>query len=158
MATPDRAVPGEAVPGKAAPVKAPPIAGVLETGLYVDDVERARGFYEGVLGLTPMVADARLCAYDAGPASVLLLFKRGGTLEPVVLPGGAIPPHDGHGPLHYALAIPPGSDKAWAAHLAAHGVEIEGRVTWKAGGVSLYVRDPDGHLLELATPGLWKNY
>ena len=28
----------------------------------------------------------------------------------------------------------------------------------KMGGESLYFRDPDGHLLELVTPGLWPNY
>ncbi|MBB3770346.1 catechol 2,3-dioxygenase-like lactoylglutathione lyase family enzyme [Angulomicrobium tetraedrale] len=136
----------------------PPIAGVLETGLYVDDVPRARSFYEGVLGLSPMVADERFCAYNAGPASVLLLFRRGATLEPLTLPGGVIPAHDGHGPLHFALAIPVDSLDPWIVHLAVKGIGIEGRVDWKGGGTSLYLRDPDGHLVELATPGLWANY
>lgn len=136
----------------------PPISGVLETGLYVDDIEAARAFYEGVLGLKPMIADARFCAYNAGPASVLLLFKRGATLAPVVMAEGTIPPHDGHGPLHYALAIPESSLERWVAHLAAHGVAIESRVEWRRGGVSLYFCDPDDNLVELATPGLWPNY
>jgi len=136
----------------------PPIAGVVETGLYVDDLARARGFYENVLGLRPMIADERFCAYDAGPGSVLLLFLRGATLEPVRMAEGTIPPHDGHGPLHYALAIPESSVEQWAAHLAAHHVAIESRVDWKGGGVSLYFRDPDGNLVELATPALWPNY
>jgi catechol 2,3-dioxygenase-like lactoylglutathione lyase family enzyme len=46
----------------------------------------------------------------------------------------------------------------WLAHLAAHGVAIEGRNDWQRGGRSVYFRDPDGHLLELATPGLWSVY
>lgn len=136
----------------------PPITGVLETGLYVDDLTRAREFYERVLGLEPMVADTRFCAYNAGPASVLLLFKRGGTLEPVEMEGGIIPPHDGHGPLHYGLAIPSGSEASWQAHLVAQDVTIESRIDWDGGGTSLYFRDPDGNLVELATPGLWLNY
>jgi catechol 2,3-dioxygenase-like lactoylglutathione lyase family enzyme len=137
---------------------APPLSGVLETGLYVDDMPRARAFYERVLGLEPMVADDRFCAYRAGPGSVLLLFLRGATLEPVVMAEGTIPPHDGSGALHYALAIPESSLAHWEQHLAAHRVPVEGRVNWKGGGVSLYFRDPDNHMVELATPGLWPNY
>ena len=40
----------------------------------------------------------------------------------------------------------------------ANNIAIEGRTTWKRGGESIYFRDPDGHLLELATPGLWAIY
>jgi catechol 2,3-dioxygenase-like lactoylglutathione lyase family enzyme len=137
---------------------APPLGGVLETALYVDDMPRARAFYEGVMGLSPMVEDARLVAYPLGPGSVLLLFQRGSTLQPVSLPGGTIPPHDGAGPLHIAFAIARETLDAWAERLGAHGVPIESRVAWPKGGISLYVRDPDGHALELATPGLWANY
>lgn len=136
----------------------PRISGVLETCLYVDDLTQARAFYDRVLALPVLFADDRLVAYDAGPASVLLLFRRGSTLNTVRLPGGAIPPHDGQGALHFALAIPRDALDAWRAHLAAEGIEIESEVTWPAGGVSLYFRDPDGHLAELGTPGLWKNY
>ncbi|GEP09007.1 VOC family protein [Methylobacterium gnaphalii] len=137
---------------------APPLGGVLETGLYVDDMLRARDFYEGVLGLRPMVEDGRLVAYPVGPSSVLLLFRRGGTLHPVTLPGGVVPPHDGTGPLHMAFAIPTESLEAWAARLDAYDIAIESRVSWPKGGISLYFRDPDGHAIELATPGLWANY
>lgn len=139
-------------------MSAPAISGVLETGLYVADLPRARDFYERVLGVRPMIADDRFVAYDAGPASVLLLFLRGATLDPVTMKGGIIPPHDGTGPLHYALAIPADSLDAWRAHLAGAGVALESEVVWPRGGVSLYFRDPDDHLVELATPGLWANY
>ncbi|WP_119153217.1 VOC family protein [Caldimonas tepidiphila] len=137
---------------------APPLGGILETGLYVDDMERARAFYERVLGLRPMFVDARLAAYPVGPASVLLLFQRGTTEVPAPLPGGTIPPHDGPGRLHYAFAIAAVQLEPWRARLAAHGIAIEGEVRWPKGGHSLYFRDPDQHLVELATPGLWENY
>lgn len=136
---------------------APPLGGILETALDVDDMDRARRFYEGVMGLVPMVEDARLVAYPVG-AGVLLLFRRGSTLEPVTLPGGVVPPHDGSGPLHMAFAIAAETLDAWIARLAAHDVAVESRVAWPKGGTSLYLRDPDGHALELATPGLWRNY
>jgi catechol 2,3-dioxygenase-like lactoylglutathione lyase family enzyme len=132
--------------------------GVLETSLYVDDLERAARFYEDVLGLPVLTSDSRFRAYDVGGRSVLLLFRRGATLETVRMPGGTIPPHDGHGPLHIALAIPAGELAAWEDRLAGHGVAVEGRTDWSRGGKSVYFRDPDGHLLELATPGLWAIY
>lgn len=136
----------------------PPIHGVLETALYVDDLARARAFYVGAFGLAPVFEDARLCALDAGHRSVLLLFLRGATLEEVRLPGGVIPPHDGSGPVHIALAIAAADLAAWEDTLARLGIAVEGRTRWPRGGVSLYVRDPDGHLVELATPGLWTTY
>jgi|SRR5947209_1240184 len=136
----------------------PKITGILETALYVDDLERAARFYEGVLGLKPINKDQRFAGYDAGPRSVLLLFKRGSTLETVHMPGGTIPPHDGQGPLHIAFAIAADALGDWETHLAAHDLAIEGRTDWPRGGKSIYFRDPDGHLLELATPGLWPNY
>ncbi len=138
-----------------APPPPPPLAGVLETALYVEDMDRARAFYEGVLGLAPMFADARLTAYGIARGSALLLFLRGSTGQTVRLPGGTIPPHGGSGPVHYALAIAAADLAAWEARLAACGVAIEGRTLWPRGGRSIYFRDPDGHLGELATPGIW---
>jgi catechol 2,3-dioxygenase-like lactoylglutathione lyase family enzyme len=131
---------------------------VIETCLYVDDLDRAAGFYERVLSLSVLTSDARFRAYDVGGASVLLLFQRGATLETVNMPGGTIPPHDGHGPLHMAFAISADALLQWEARLRDHGIAIEGRTEWSRGGHSIYFRDPDGHLLELATPGLWAIY
>ena len=139
------------------PDPAPPLSRVLETALYVADMARARDFYERILGLAPAFADERLTAYPIG-GTVLLLFLKGGTTETVHMPGGTIPPHDGDGQLHYALAIAATDLPAWEARLAAHGVAEEGRTRWPKGGTSLYFRDPDGHLGELATPGIWPNF
>jgi len=131
---------------------------VLETCLYVDDLDRAARFYEQVLELKLLTSDSRFRAYDVGGKSVLLLFRRGATLETVRMPGGTIPPHDGHGPLHIAFAVGTDELAQWEERLQERGIEIEGRTTWTRGGHSIYFRDPDGHLLELATPGLWATY
>ncbi len=136
----------------------PELDGILETALYTDDMAQARAFYEGVLDLQPIFEDARLVAYGIGGRDVLLIFRRGTTRETVTLPGGTIPGHDGAGPLHIAFAISREALTAWEQHLAARGVAIEGATSWSRGGRSIYFRDPDGHLLELATPGLWSVY
>ena len=109
-------------------------------------------------GLNSIYRDTRLCAYDVGGRGVLLLFLRGHSLQTVHLPGGTIPPHDGSGPVHIAFSIAADELAAWEARLAEAGIAIEGRTTWSRGGTSIYFRDPDDHLLELATPGLWPGY
>jgi catechol 2,3-dioxygenase-like lactoylglutathione lyase family enzyme len=131
---------------------------VLETALYVDDLARARKFYVEVLELKPVFEDSRLVACDVGGVSILLLFQRGASAHTTRMPGGTIPPHDGAGPLHMAFAIAADALAGWEKRLAAHGIAIEGRTAWPRGGHSVYFRDPDGHLLELATPGLWPTY
>lgn len=137
----------------------PAIERILETALYVDDLDRATAFYRDVMGLRVLDAGPRLVAIDAGHASVLLLFKRGATLQGVNLgTEGYIPPHDGNGPVHLAFAIRREELGAWAHHLMEHGVFVESRVLWDRGGKSLYFRDPDGHSVEIATPGVWATY
>jgi catechol 2,3-dioxygenase-like lactoylglutathione lyase family enzyme len=136
----------------------PKLDHVLETALYVDDLDRAHRFYAEVLTLAPLYRDGRMCAFAAGGRSVLLLFLRGSSLETVTMPGGTIPPHDGHGPLHIAFAVGKEELPHWEEQLSRHHIAIEGRTDWPRGGRSVYFRDPDGHLLEFATPGLWAVY
>jgi catechol 2,3-dioxygenase-like lactoylglutathione lyase family enzyme len=136
----------------------PSLERILETGLHTADMERARRFYEEVMGLAPMFSDKRLTAYDAGGGSVLLVFLRGASEEPVAVPGGTIPGHGGAGRLHFAFAISADQLGTWEEQLRRHNIEIEARMDWERGGKSIYFRDPDGHLVELATPGLWPNY
>jgi len=136
----------------------PELNGIVETAIHTGDMVRARAFYEGVLGLQPIYTDSRLSAYAVAGKDVLLVFLKGATGETVVLPSGTIPGHGGDGTLHVAFAIGADELAQWEKHLADRNVAIEGRNTWSRGGRSVYFRDPDGHLLELATPGLWSVY
>jgi catechol 2,3-dioxygenase-like lactoylglutathione lyase family enzyme len=137
----------------------PSIERILETALYVDDLDRATAFYRDVMGLRVLDSGPRLVAMDAGHASILLLFKRGATLAGADLGAeGRIPPHDGGGPVHFAFAIRAEELPGWERHLQDHGIDIESSTRWARGGTSLYFRDPDGHSVEVATPGVWATY
>jgi catechol 2,3-dioxygenase-like lactoylglutathione lyase family enzyme len=136
----------------------PQITGVLETALYVEDVERSAQFYRDLFGFEPMVQDQRFCAMNVAGKQVLLLFRIGSSAGPLEIPGGTIPGHAGSGTTHLAFSIDKAELDPWRERLGAQGVAIESTVSWPMGGVSLYFRDPDQHLLEMVTPGLWPIY
>ena len=130
----------------------PKTQGILESSLYVDDVARSARFYEKIFGFR-VISDfgERGCAVEAGTRQVLLLFKKGGSVRMET-------PHDGDGELHVAFAIQPEDLAAWEGWLAENEIVVEEKRTWELGGQSIYFRDPDRHLLEIATPGVWSIY
>ena len=132
----------------------PQVNGILETSIYVQSVARSFDFYQRVFGFElldasdhPLSDDTRLGVLRAGDHSVLLLFKRGGS-----------PDTDATGSIHVAFAIARPHLDQWENWLRELGIVIEKRMTWKFGGQALYFRDPDGHLLEVVTPGVWTIY
>lgn len=137
---------------------APRVNRVVETAIYVADLDASAAFYDRVFRFPALHRDARVAAYDAGDSTVFLLFKRGASLTETVLPGGVIPPHDGSGPAHFCFAVDAEELGRWETHLGNLGIDIENRVRWDRGGASIYFRDPDQHLVELGTPGIWRTY
>lgn len=130
----------------------PKTDGILESSLYVSDVPRAVSFYEDTFGFHVISEfGERGCAMQAGLSQVLLLFRKGASTEMQTS-------HDGHGELHVAFAIPSGELANWESWLQSKGIPVEEKRQWERGGWSLYFRDPDRHLVELATPGVWSVY
>jgi catechol 2,3-dioxygenase-like lactoylglutathione lyase family enzyme len=129
----------------------PKTDGILESALYVSDLARSIQFYERIFGFRVISDFGRGCALQAGDRQVLLLFKKGASREGTT-------PHDGDGELHLAFAIRAEELAAWESWLARNGIPVEEKTVWKLGGHSLYFRDPDRHLLEIATPGVWSIY
>ncbi len=137
------------------PDPAPPITGLLETSVYAEDVEQTAAFYRDLFGFKTLVDSPRLVAFEVADRHVLLVFQRGATEADVVDARGTIPGHDAAGRVHLALSIAAADLAAWRARLAERVIPIAGEYRWRRGGTSLYFRDPDGALVELATPGLW---
>ena len=130
----------------------PKSEGILESSLYVDDVARSVRFYEKIFGFG-VISDfgERGCAMEAGPRQMLLLFMKNGSRAMET-------PHYGDGELHVAFAIRAEDLTVWEEWLVANGIAVEEKRAWERGGHSLYFRDPDRHLLEVATPGVWSIY
>jgi catechol 2,3-dioxygenase-like lactoylglutathione lyase family enzyme len=116
------------------------------------NVSHSVQFYKKIFGFQ-VISDfgERGCAMRAGSRQVLLLFKKGGSRN-------MVSPHDGDGELHLAFGIAADELTSWEAWLAENGIAVEETRTWEFGGHSLYFRDPDRHLLEIATPGVWSIY
>ena len=127
-------------------------AGLLEVALYVDDMDRAAAFYGALFGFEVIAAGNRLYALAVQPGQVLLLCKRAASAA--LAPGA----HAATGEQHVAFAIPASDLDAWTDKLSRLGIAIEETKKWDRGGTSVYLRDPDRHLIELATPGVWSVY
>jgi len=128
---------------------------VLETSLYVDDLDRAVAFYEGVLGLRKIddgyFAGGRGAALQVGTgASVLLLFR-----AELTRAGGELPTHGTTGAGHVAFRVEAEKLAAWRKRLQERGVPIEKEFAFGNHPASLYFRDPDGNSLELAVAAIW---
>jgi len=111
--------------------------------IVVSDLSRAEAFYVEVLGL-PVERrwndeDGRHRSTWVNLAAGFLALERAGAEGPTrtdLAPG-----------LHcLALQIAPGERESWRARLAAAGHPVE-----RESPFTLYVRDPDGHLVGLST-------
>lgn len=132
-------------------VPPPAIDRVLETCLYVDDLELAEAFYRDTLGLEFVSRQKDRHVFFRCGSTMLLIFNPIESRQPNM----EVPPHGADGSGHIALAIDAAQWKAWETRLNDHGVEIETVVEWPRGGKSMYFRDPAGNSLELAMPSIW---
>jgi catechol 2,3-dioxygenase-like lactoylglutathione lyase family enzyme len=127
------------------------IQAIIETAIYVDDLDATEEFYRGILGLRVIGKESgRHVFFQVGDSDVLLAFMPDATLK-----GDVLPAHGARGAGHFALGIERQDLDGWRQHLKDHGVVIEKEVEWPSGGKSLYFRDPAGNSEELITPGLW---
>ena len=127
-----------------------PIDRVLETILYVDDLDAAERFYGEVLRLELDSRKDGLFVFFRCGDGMLLLFE-----PEAASTGRNVPAHGARGPGHACFAVAEDALPAWQARLAAAGVAIEQEMSWPRGGRSFYFRDPAGNSLELATPRIW---
>ncbi len=125
-----------------------PIRGIGEAGVYVDDLEDAKIWYQDVLGLEVTLEGSSYCFLKAGDDSKLrqrlILFDPDQTTDQ-----SSPPAHGTHDSIHVALGTQKEDIDAWKQTLNEKGVEIEDEITWPSGDRSIYFRDPFDNSLEL---------
>jgi catechol 2,3-dioxygenase-like lactoylglutathione lyase family enzyme len=129
------------------------VLGLDHVVLRVRDLDAALRFYQGALG----------CPIERRLDALGLVQLRAGAslidLVPVESPlgkaGGGLPAADGKNVDHICLRIESFDAGALAAQLRNHGFEpgeVATRYGAEGNGPSMYVRDPDGNVVELKGP------
>jgi catechol 2,3-dioxygenase-like lactoylglutathione lyase family enzyme len=132
------------------PANAPPrVTGILETVLYVADIDRAERFYRDVMALRQIGKEPGRHVFFRVGSGVLLLFRAERTRR-----SESLPPHGADGEIHVCFTTSPEDYEAWKRRIRSHDIIIEQETEWP-GGRSFYFRDPDGNLLELANTDIW---
>lgn len=128
------------------------LTGLHHLTLITADIERSIAFYRDVLGLgivrdapsddDPDTRHVWFGAVDGTPGRLLSV------MEYPQLPAGAVGTGSTH---HFALAVESSEElDAWRDYLM--GADVQCSDVFDRGGFrSLYVRDPDGHVVEIAT-------
>jgi catechol 2,3-dioxygenase-like lactoylglutathione lyase family enzyme len=129
---------------------------ILESALYVTNLDTADAFYADVMSLGRLgKVEGRHVFFRCGDG-VLLLFNAEATKIPpkpdARLP---VPPHGTTGQGHLCFAGTAAEISDWKARLQGKGVAIEADFEWPQGGRSIYFRDPSGNSIEIAEPRIW---
>ncbi|PAQ02114.1 VOC family protein [Mesorhizobium mediterraneum] len=129
---------------------------ILESALYVTDLDAAEDFYSGVLGLDLLgKVDGRHLFFRCGDG-VLLIFNAEATKVPPAPDARLkVPPHGTVGDGHLCFAASADEIVRWKAHLEQKKIAIESEFEWPQGGRSIYIRDPSGNSIEFAEPRIW---
>ena len=130
-----------------------PIREIDHVVLRVRDIDAMRRFYCEVLGAQHVAwrPEFGMSHLKAGRSMIDLVAVEG----PLGRPGGAGPGKEGRNMDHLCLRVEPFDQEAIVAHLRRHGIavgEIRRRYGAEGNGISIYVTDPEGNMVELKGP------
>jgi catechol 2,3-dioxygenase-like lactoylglutathione lyase family enzyme len=123
---------------------------IKETCLYCRDLDKAKMFYEGVLGLSVINYQPGKHLFLRVGNSVLLIFNPDDSKLKKSLPA-----HFASGPQHFAFEVKPGAYMTHKKEIESKGITVIETVTWKNGQESFYFNDPEGNVLEIVPEGIW---
>jgi catechol-2,3-dioxygenase len=124
---------------------------IKETCLYFQDLEKAKEFYHGLLGL-PVIShvEDKHIFFRAG-SSVLLCFNPDDSKQKK-----SPPPHFAEGNYHFALEVERNDYQKYKEEIAQKKIPIIDIVIWKNGQESFYFNDPVGNVVEIVPKGIWE--
>ena len=126
------------------------ILGIKETCLYFSELEKARDFYNGLLGF-PVIgfAESHHIFFRVGRSVLLCFDPESSRLKK------SPPAHYGHGALHLAFEVAKTEYDLWKQKIPDMNIEIIDEIEWKNGLRSFYFLDPEGNVLEIVPEGVW---
>ncbi|WKK85418.1 VOC family protein [Marivirga arenosa] len=124
---------------------------IKEVCLYIKDLEKAKEFYNGKLGLPIMTYVPEKLIFFRSGTSVLLCFNPDFSEHQDVPP-----PHFARGKQHIAFEVPVEDYESAKEELKQKGIEVTYEHKWPNGKFSAYFEDPIGHVLEIVPTGLWE--
>lgn len=124
---------------------------IKETCIYSSDLEAARAFYHGKLGLEVISHVAGKHIFFRAGTSVLLCFNPDDSRRKK-----SPPPHYAQGRYHFAFEVSP-EDYEWhKSEIIAKGIPIIDTVVWEAANQeSFYFEDGLGNIVEIVPAGIW---
>lgn len=124
---------------------------IKETCLYLHDLEKAKSFYHGTLGL-PVInyVEGKHLFLRVG-SSVLLCFNPSDSRQKT-----SPPAHYGGGKQHFAFEVSADDYARSKEEVRSKGIPITAEMTWQSGRESFYFEDPEGNVLEIVPDrGVW---
>ncbi|WP_146346450.1 VOC family protein [Phaeobacter marinintestinus] len=119
--------------------------------LTVRDIDRTVGFYTRVLGMQ----SEKFRPADGSSRYALKFGRQKINLHPAASPFDPKAAHPGPGTADLCFLTETPLDR-WQAHLETQNIEIEEGPVPRTGAtgpiLSIYLRDPDGNLIEISTP------
>ena len=126
---------------------------IKETCLYIHDLEKAKEFYNNVLGLSIIsYVETKHIFFRVG-TSVLLCFNPEDSKMKK-----SPPAHFGGGNQHFAFEVDKEIYEQTKRALQHKGVKITDSLVWPSGAESFYFEDPENNVLEVVpNEGVWND-
>ncbi|PIY08786.1 MAG: glyoxalase [Flexibacter sp. CG_4_10_14_3_um_filter_32_15] len=123
---------------------------IKETCLYVTDLDKTEAFYHKKLELPIISRKEDAFIFFRAGSDVLLCF-----MNDYAKNQEGLPPHFANGKIHFAFEVKTEDYQKWKEKMKDYQIKITHEQEWKNGLLSFYFEDPDGHVLEIVSEGIW---